>query len=180
MQPPAGSYYSLTDLLSRLDRGTPRWAIQTELTAIGLGVGGLPFGVKDCFRFWIGFGRFWSGCWRVRLFGCDWGKGFGCINPSANNPAGYDPDAAPPPPNDARQALLYPNLLLLFYPISRGSALLQALGISYPAAGAAPARPAGTWGWPQVPAPVARRAGCLSFGSGTGANAPRPSAPQKP
>ncbi|GBF98331.1 ferric reductase [Raphidocelis subcapitata] len=63
-----GRYYSLADLLARLDRGTPRWAIQTELTAIGLG------------------------------------------------------------------ALLYPNLLLLFYPISRGSALLQALGVSYPSA----------------------------------------------
>jgi hypothetical protein len=36
-----------------------------------------------------------------------------------------------PPPS---QALLFPNLLLLFYPVSRGSALLQAAGLSYPEA----------------------------------------------
>jgi hypothetical protein len=31
-------------------------------------------------------------------------------------------------------SLLAPNLVLLFYPVSRGSVVLQVLGISYPAA----------------------------------------------
>jgi hypothetical protein len=33
-----------------------------------------------------------------------------------------------------RQGLLFPNLVLLFYPVSRGSILLQAAGLSYPSA----------------------------------------------